>query len=46
MRLARVGTRKRRVVLGVKHKMPRPGHYTVTVARGKKTLARHAFRLR
>lgn len=46
VRLARVGTHKRRVVLRVKHKMPKRGRYTVTVARKKKTLARHAFRLR
>ena len=46
VRLARVGTRKRRVVLRVKGKMPKPGRYTVLVARGGKTLARHAFRLR
>jgi hypothetical protein len=46
VRLARVSTHKRRVVLRVKGKMPKPGRYTVLVARGGTTLARHAFRLR
>jgi len=45
-RLARVGTGKRRVVLRVKGKMPKPGRYAVLVARGGKTLDRHNFRLR
>jgi hypothetical protein len=44
--VARVGTRKRRVVLRVKGKMPKPGRYTVLAARGGKTLDRHTFRLR
>ena len=46
VRVARVGTHKRRVVLRVKGKMPKPGRYTVVVVGGGKTLARHAFRLR
>jgi hypothetical protein len=45
VRLARVSTHERRVVLRVKGKMPKPGHYTVVVARAGKTLAQHAFRL-
>ncbi|HTU95937.1 MAG TPA: lipase family protein [Solirubrobacteraceae bacterium] len=44
--LARVRTRKRRVILRVKGKMPRAGRYTVTAARRGKTLDRHTFRLR
>jgi hypothetical protein len=46
VRLARVGTRKRRVVLRVKGTMPQAGRYAVLVARGGKTLDRHNFRLR
>jgi Secretory lipase len=46
VRLARVGTHKRRVILRVRGKMPKPGRYTVLAARHGKTLARHAFRLR
>jgi hypothetical protein len=46
VRVGRVGTRKRQVVLRVKGKMPTPGRYALVVARGKKTLAHHAFRLR
>jgi Secretory lipase len=46
VKLARVTTHKRKVVLRVKGKMPKSGRYTLVVARGKKTLARHAFRLR
>ncbi|HEY6522893.1 MAG TPA: lipase family protein, partial [Solirubrobacteraceae bacterium] len=44
--LARVGTGRRRVVLRVKGKMPKPGRYALLVARGGKTLNRHNFRLR
>lgn len=46
VRVARVTPHKRQVVLRVKGKMPTPGRYTLVVARGRKTLARHAFRLR
>jgi hypothetical protein len=46
VRLARVGTGKRRVVLRVKGKMPRRGRYTVLAAHAGKTLARHSFRIR
>ncbi len=46
VRLTRVGTHQRRVILRVKGKMPRPGRYTVLAARRGKTLAKHAFRLR
>jgi hypothetical protein len=46
VRLARVSTHRRRVVLRVKGKLPKPGRYTVVVTRGGKTLAHHAFRLR
>ena len=46
VRLTRVGTHHRRVILRVKSKMPRPGRYTVLAARRGKTLAKHAFRLR
>jgi hypothetical protein len=46
VRVARVGTRKRRVVLRVKGKMPKPGRYTVLAARAGRTLTRHAFQLR
>jgi hypothetical protein len=46
VRVAHVSTPKRRVVLRVKGRMPKPGRYTVVVARAGKTLARHAFRLR
>ena len=46
VRLARVGTERRRVVLRVKGKMPKPGRYALLVARGGKTLNRHNFRLR
>jgi Secretory lipase len=46
VRLARVGTHRRRVILRVKGTMPKPGRYTVLAARTGKTLARHNFRLR
>jgi Secretory lipase len=46
VRVARVTTRKRRVVLRIRHAMPKPGRYTVLVASGGKTLDRHNFRLR
>jgi hypothetical protein len=46
VRLARVGTHRRRVILRVKGKMPKPGRYAVLAARTGKTLTRHAFRLR
>jgi hypothetical protein len=46
VRLARVGTRKRQVVLRVKGRMPKPGRYTVLAARAGRTLDRHSFRLR
>jgi hypothetical protein len=45
VRLAHVGIHRRRVILRVKGKMPRAGHYTVLAARRGTTLARHAFRL-
>jgi hypothetical protein len=44
--LARLGTRKRRVVLRVKGKMPKAGRYTVLAAHAGKTLDRHRFTLR
>jgi hypothetical protein len=46
VRLARVGTHHRRVILRVKGTTPKPGRYTVLAAHHGKTLARHAFRLR
>jgi hypothetical protein len=46
VRLARVTSHKRRIVLRVKGKMPRPGRYAIVVARRGKTLNRHPFRLR
>ncbi len=46
VRVARVSTHERRVVLRVKRRMPKPGRYAIVVVRGHTTLARHAFRLR
>jgi hypothetical protein len=45
VRLARVTTHKRRIIMRVKGQMPKPGRYRVAAARRGKTLDRHKFRL-
>jgi hypothetical protein len=46
VRLARVTTKRRRVVLRVRRRMPRPGRYTIVVAQGGRTLVRHRATIR
>jgi hypothetical protein len=46
VRLGRVSTRRRRLVLRTRGRMPRAGSYTVTVTHGRRTLAGHRFKLR